>query len=43
MSPEQKSFIKYLKSVNYDVIVATGAENAKLQISAFFNQLKEIK
>ena len=43
VSPEQKSFIKYLESVNYAVIVATGAENAKLQISAFFNQMKETK
>jgi hypothetical protein len=43
VSPEQKSFIKYLESVNYAVIVATGAENAKLQIGAFFNQLEKME
>ena len=42
LSLEQKSFIKYLESVNYAVIVATGAENAKLQISAFFNKLEKL-
>jgi hypothetical protein len=43
VSPEQKSFIKYLESVNYAVIVATGAENAMLQIGAFFNQLEKME
>ena len=41
VSAEQKCFIKYLESVNYAVIVAKGADDAKLQISAFFNQLEK--
>lgn len=35
VSAEQKDFIKYLESAKYSVIVAKGAEDAKLQISTF--------
>jgi hypothetical protein len=36
LSPEQKDWIAYLKSVDYCVIVAKGADHAKQQIGAFF-------
>jgi hypothetical protein len=38
LSPEQKSITEYLKSVNYHVIVAKGAEDAKKQILDFLDQ-----
>ena len=41
LSPEQKDWIQYLESVGYWVIVGKGADDAKRQISAFFDQLKD--
>ena len=41
LSPEQKDIIKQLESVGYWVIVGKGADDAKRQISAFFDQLKD--
>ncbi len=41
LSPEQKDVIKQLESVGYWVIVGKGADDAKRQISAFFDQLKD--
>lgn len=38
LSPEQRAIIKYLESVGYWVVVGKGAEDAKRQISAFFDQ-----
>lgn len=38
LSKEQKDWIQYLESVGYRVIVGKGAEDAKRQISAFFDQ-----
>ena len=43
ISPEQKDVIKQLESVGYWVIVGKGADDAKRQISVFFNQHKEAK
>ncbi len=39
LSPEQKSITEYLKSVNYAVIIAKGAEDAKLQILNFLTEV----
>lgn len=39
LSPEQKDWSRYLKSVGYWVIVGRGADDTKRQISAFFDQL----
>jgi hypothetical protein len=39
LSAEQKSITEYLKSVNYCVIVAKGAEDAKKQILDFLEQI----
>jgi hypothetical protein len=41
VSPEQKDWIKYLEDVGYCVKVCKGAEDAKKQIQAFFNQHKD--
>ena len=41
LSPEQKDIIRQLESVGYWVIVGKGADDAKRQISAFFDQLKD--
>ena len=41
LSPEQKDWIDYLQNVGYCVIVGKGADDAKRQISAFFDQLKD--
>ena len=41
LSPEQKDWRDYLQSVGYWVIVGKGADDAKRQISAFFDQLKD--
>lgn len=41
LSPEQKNWIAYLESVKFCCIVGKGAEDAKKQIQAFFNQQKE--
>ena len=40
LSPDQKSIIAYLESVNYCCIVGKGAEDAKAKISAFFDEHK---
>lgn len=41
LSPEQKDWIDYLQNVGYCVVVGKGADDAKRQISAFFDQLKD--
>lgn len=41
LSHEQKDWIAYLQSVGYWVIVGKGADDAKRQISAFFEQHKD--
>jgi hypothetical protein len=41
LSPEQKDWIKYLESVGFCCIVGKGADDAKQQISAFFNKLND--
>ena len=41
LSAEQKDWIQYLESVGYWVIVGKGADDAKRQISAFFDQLND--
>lgn len=41
LSPEQSAIIKQLESVGYWVIVGKGAEDAKRQISAFFDRYKD--
>ena len=41
LSPEQKDWIAYLESVGFCCIVVKGADDAKRQISAFFNKRKE--
>ena len=41
VSAEQKDWIAYLQEVGYCAIVCKGAEDAKRQISAFFDQLKD--
>lgn len=41
LSPEQKDWRDYLQSVGYWVIVGKGAEDARRQISAFSDQLKD--
>jgi hypothetical protein len=41
VSAEQKDWIKYLKEVGYCAKVCKGADDAKAQITAFFNQQKE--
>lgn len=41
LSQEQKDWRDYLQSVGYWVIVGKGADDAKRQISAFFDQLKD--
>ena len=41
LSPEQKDWIQYLESAGYWVIVGKGADDAKRQISAFFEQHKD--
>jgi hypothetical protein len=38
LSKEQRAIIKQLESVGYWVVVGKGAEDAKRQISAFFDQ-----
>jgi len=38
LSPEQKDWIKYLEDVGYCAKVCKGAEDAKKQIQAFFNE-----
>ncbi len=40
LSSDQKPMISYLESVGYCVIVGKGADDAKQQISAFFNNMK---
>jgi hypothetical protein len=42
VSAEQKDWIKYLEEVGYCVKVCKGAEAAKGQIQAFFNEGKFI-
>lgn len=39
LSHEQKDWIKYLQEVGYCVIVCKGADDAKQQISFFFNKI----
>jgi hypothetical protein len=41
LSAEQKDWIAYLESVGFCCIVGKGADDAKRQISAFFNKRKE--
>jgi len=41
LSAEQKDWVQYLGSVNYWCIVGKGAEDAKRQILAFFEQHKD--
>ena len=41
VSPEQKDWIAYLSNVGYCAIVCKGADDAKRQISAFHDQLKD--
>lgn len=41
LSPEQKDWRDYLQGAGYWVIVGKGADDAKRQISAFFDQLKD--
>ena len=41
LSAEQKDWLKYLEEVGYCVKVCKGAEAAKEQITAFFNQHKD--
>ena len=41
LSSEQKDWRDYLQSVGYCVIVGKGANDAKRQLSEFFDQLKE--
>ncbi len=41
VSAEQKDWIKYLEEVGYCAKVCKGAEDAKEQITAFFNQQKD--
>jgi hypothetical protein len=43
LSQEQKDWHRYLKSVGYWVIVGKGAEDAKRQISAFFDKLEDAR
>jgi hypothetical protein len=43
LSAEQKKWAEYLESVGYCVIVGKGADDAKEQISAFFNNNQGIK
>ena len=43
LSSEQKKWSKYLESVGYLVKVGKGADNAKEQISTFFNNNQGIK
>jgi hypothetical protein len=38
LSPEQKDWIAYLEGCGYQCVVGKGAEDAKRQISAFFDQ-----
>ena len=38
LSPEQKDWIAYLEGCGYRCVVGKGAEDAKRQISAFFDQ-----
>lgn len=42
VSAEQKDWIKYLEDVGYCAKVCKGAEDAKVQIQAFFNEGKFI-
>lgn len=42
VSAEQKDWIKYLEEVGYCAKVCNGAEDAKVQIQAFFNEGKFI-
>ncbi len=41
LSSEQKDWIKYLEEVGYCAKVCKGADDAKEQITAFFNQNKD--
>lgn len=41
VSAEQKDWLRYLDDVGYCVKVCKGAEDAKKQIQAFFNLMKE--
>lgn len=41
VSAEQKDWIKYLEEVGYCAKVCKGADDAKKQITAFFNQHKD--
>ena len=41
ISAEQKDWLKYLEEVGYCAKVCKGAEDAKEQITAFFNQQKD--
>ena len=41
LSAEQKDWIAYLESVGFCCIVGKGADDAKRQISAFFNERKD--
>lgn len=43
LSSEQKKWAEYLESVGYLVIVGKGADNAKEQISTFFNNNQGLK
>jgi hypothetical protein len=40
LSPDQKEIIEYLKRVHYSVIVGKGAEDAKQQISAYYDNFQ---
>ena len=39
LSPEQKDWIAYLEGCGYQCVVGKGAEDAKRQISAFFDEV----
>jgi hypothetical protein len=41
LSTEQKDWLAYLESVDYWVIVGKGADDAKRQVSAFFDHHKD--
>jgi hypothetical protein len=41
LSPEQKDWIAYLEGCGYQCVVGKGAEDAKRQISTFFDKLKD--
>jgi len=41
VSPEQKDWHNYLQSINQNVIITAGFENAKLQIEDFIEEMED--